>query len=230
MVRNKEKTWNISLLLPLKVKALLHSIFPSSTSVLLPVAWRAWSMGEFGQSLAVPCCHSFFLKLFLAPAWVLHRLQFFKINLLQHGSSMGCGSFGAYPPAPEWDPPQAAVWISAPVWSPPQAAGESLLWCSPSSLTLVSAGCFSHFPSLLTLLCSTLPFLKHVSPEVPPAWLTGSAVSCSGSVGAGCDPHGAAPHLVPEGPPWLPKSCPQTPDKRILTFPVTFRKIFAVRS
>lgn len=43
----------------------------------------------------------------------------------------------------------------------------------------------TFFPLPPPLLCSVLPFLKHIFPEVPPSRLWGSAVPCDGLVGAG---------------------------------------------
>lgn len=43
---------------------------------------------------------------------------------------------------------------------------------------------FHSFCSLLLFLWCFLPFLKHISPEVPPSCLRGSAIPCGESVGA----------------------------------------------
>jgi len=46
-------------------------------------------------------------------------------------------------------------------------------------------------------MCCSLPFLRHLFPEVPLPWLMGSAVPCGGSMvepaGTGRAQHGAAP-------------------------------------
>ena len=84
--------------------------------------------GGCGQFVTFRFCHSSLLTLFPAPAWgCSHGLQSFRINLLQRGLSPGHSSFKAYPPAPPWCHPWAAVWISVPAWSSPQAAGKYLL-------------------------------------------------------------------------------------------------------
>lgn len=69
-----------------------------------------------------------------------------------------------------------------------------------------SAGCRGYllcYGAVLPPLFSDfgVPFLKHVFPEAPPAWLRSSAVLCGGSVGAGCVLHRAASSLFPQRPP-----------------------------
>lgn len=74
------------------------------------------------------------------------------------------------------------------VHAPPPTSVSPLLF-----LTLISSSFFSVW--------CCLSFLKYVFPEVPPAWLKGSAVPCHGSVvqlaRASCGWHRAAPGLLP---------------------------------
>ena len=104
----------------------------------------------------------------------------------------GIQSFREYPPAL--------------AWSSPRTAGQCLLRCgllqglqenlcfstwstsSPSSSpTFMSARLFlTLFPlTPPSVMWHFLPFLKYVFPEMPPSWVSGSAVLCGGSVGGG---------------------------------------------
>lgn len=113
-----------------------------------------------------------------APLWPLHRLQFFRINLLQCGLSMSHRGILAWVPG-----------------TPPPA------------LTLVSAGLFlKQFSSLLAAFMPFLPFLKYVFLEVPLSWLRDSAVLCGGATGADCAWRGAD-HAAPQTLP-LQLPCP----------------------
>jgi len=68
------------------------------------------------------------------------------------------------------------------------AAGESLLQCRGHllpSLTLVLAGLFPpSFPVTPHCHAAFCPFLTQACPRAPPAWLRGSAMACSGAIGA----------------------------------------------
>lgn len=128
--------------------------------------------GGCGQSTTAPLCLSFlhtpspFSR--VAPS---HRLQPFRVNVLQCGLSMGRSSFRARPPAPVWSCPWAAVWIPAPAWSPPGAVEESLLGCLenllPSSFSDFG-DCRAVYHTLpLTSGCRAAfyPFLSRLSPR-----------------------------------------------------------------
>lgn len=87
-------------------------------------------------------------------------------------------------------------------WSQPPAVWASVLWCLEHLLSLFHwpAGLFHNVltSSLLLLLCNTfLPLPKYVFPEVPPAWVMGSAVSCGGLLHSQLEP--AVPDM---GHPW----------------------------
>jgi len=141
----------------------------------------------------------------LAPAWVLPTgcCSCWE-KLLQHELSTVCSSSREYPAALVWGLPGCSVDIGSGVFlsasyreipAPPQflpwAAGEPLIqhlehllpcfllrpWCSQGSHTSF----FLSFLICSSLLGSVLPFLKHLFPEVPPAWLRVSAVPCGGS-------------------------------------------------
>lgn len=119
-----------------------------------------------------------------APLWALHEL---------------ISSFRAHSPTAVWNP-QAAVRIFAPPSSSMDCRGitcfvmmsigcrrisalaPGALAPHHSSLTLVYAGLslFSRFfPH--SSVCSVLPALQYAFPMVPPSWLLGSPVPCSGS-------------------------------------------------
>jgi len=52
-----------------------------------------------------------------APVWVIDRPQLLPGVCSSVGSLRAAPSFRACSPAPEWGPPQAAMWIPAPVRS-----------------------------------------------------------------------------------------------------------------
>lgn len=87
---------------------------------------------------------------------------------------MGCSSFRMHPPALTWGLPR-----------PPWAAGESLLSCLEYVLLSFFSDLGAHkvvshiFPPPSPL---PEPFLNSLS-EVPPPWLQGLAMPCSGCVG-----------------------------------------------
>ena len=90
-----------------------------------------------------------------------------------HGLSMDGSSFGEYPPAPVWGPPQAVVWISAVAWPSPWAESDCLLWNLEHLLSILlfypwlSQDCFSHifFSSLLTACAVFCLFFNTFSPR-----------------------------------------------------------------
>lgn len=111
-----------------------HSpFFPGTSSPLhsqlLPQEAQRMGMGGCGQSMTTPLPllspHTF-------PCSTLglsHRMQSFRINLLEHELSMGHSSIREHPPAVVWCLPEAAVWISSLAWSSPWAARRYLLHC-----------------------------------------------------------------------------------------------------
>jgi len=129
-----------------------------------------------GKSITVLLCCSFLLTVF---SYFSVRLPW--AALLQETSVRS--SMASFP--------SALMWTSAPSWSSPQAAEEPLLWNPEHLLAFLSLspwclqGCFFHIVfSVLSLNSCTagfLPFAKYIYPEMPPSWLRGSAVSCSGS-------------------------------------------------
>lgn len=119
-------------------------------------------MVVYGQTITLRLCWSFLLTVFPAPAWLLPTgsrsfpncssmgsscgLQSFGRNLLQRGSSMGCG---------EGNPCLGVLSTSFP----------------PPALPLGSAGLFlTHFPLTPSLLGSVSPFLSRASPEAALQW------------------------------------------------------------
>jgi len=79
---------------------------------------------------------------------------------------------------------------------------------SSSGLGAPSVGFHSFYSLLLSLAFFTLSYIYF--PKVLPSWLMGSAVSCDGSVGAGCVGHRAAlasPHSGRPYSPQLPAPC-----------------------
>lgn len=125
--------------------------------------------------------------------WVLHRLQ----------SLWGM-------PAPAWSHPQATVPTGKYLLQhgffmghgPFRHMAHLLIFCLAIPLFLLSVPLFP--PPL------SLPFLKYVFLEVPPALLMVSAVSCGSLAelaGASCVWHGAAPHLFPQRWPLQPPCC-----------------------
>lgn len=149
--------------------------------------------------------------------------------LLQRVSSMGCSSSGNIHPLQHGVifVFSNLVQISAPAWSSPQPAMESLLWHLEQLLPFLSLSpwclhdCFSPiFFSVLSLNCHTAGFLpspKHIFPEMPTLWLTGSTVSCSGSTGVGwnwlCLAQGSLLPLLFSTAPQMAKSCHLHPAK-----------------
>lgn len=109
---------------------------------------------------------------------VIHRLQ---CGYLVHGFlSMGLREMS--PPAPR-EPP-----------------------LPPPSLMLVFILLLLTLRAFLTPLYSVefLPFLKNIFPEVPPPWLSSSAVSCGRSVGDGWNQLGMTLSIM--GPPLTPET------------------------
>lgn len=84
----------------------------------------------------------------------------------------------------------------APLWGASWAAGDV---CSHVVSSLSCRGYLLCHGAVPPPLFSDFgaPVLKYVFPEVSLAWLRGSAVFCSGSVGADCVPHGLFPLLQP---------------------------------
>lgn len=99
---------------------------------------------------------------------------------------MGFSPCKKYSPALAQCPPQAEVYTS----SPPRCFhGLQTNPCSDASRTfypcifsgLGTHRAVSHFFLTPHCLYNTLPFLKYICLEAPPAWLRGSAVPCNGS-------------------------------------------------
>lgn len=93
---------------------------------------------------------------------------------------------------------------------PPWAVGEPLLQHLEHFLPVLliwpwhQLGCFSLCFSLLPCLSSILaflPFLKYAFPKLPPSWMRGSAVSCSGSLGGRQLCLAQVSGLLPQRPP-----------------------------
>lgn len=142
--------------------------------------------GGCSQLITAPLCSSFLLT--FLPFCILHRLQSFRVNLLQCALlSAGQCSLRAYSPAL--------------MWGPQQAAGKYLFHHGP--LNLQQANLLQHLGHLLPLpllrpwdlqdsfshmyfLCPhrlrILFFLKCVFSEVPPVLMTGSAAPWGGSM------------------------------------------------
>lgn len=113
-------------------------------------------------------------------------------NLLQHGFFTGGNTFRKYSPTFVWGPLQVAMYIFVMMYLSLWDAEEPLLWHPEHFLPLLlhwpqcSQGCFSY-PFFLAPYyhAAFLPLLKYTSPKEPPPCLRGSAMSCSGWVGAG---------------------------------------------
>lgn len=164
------------------------TLLPSSTTTLCSICDT--DNEGYDQFITVPLCHSFlltlspcsnadpchgslFFKKICSCMSPLHGLQSFRVSLLQHGFSMGCSSFRAYPLA-VFSGMVLSIGlhgISALVSGVPPL---------PPSPTLVLKGLFL----LLFLphsLSSVLPFLKYITTKTPPFSLIVSAMSCGGS-------------------------------------------------
>jgi len=124
------------------------------------------------------------------------------------GSPRAAASFRAHLPVLAWGPLQAAVWISALLWSSPAPGVPPPLFLP----TLVFKLLFLTFTFLSSsLVWHFLPFLKYFFPEAPSSWLWGSAMLCSGPLGAGWNwlcPACGSPGLPSQRP-----SCSPPPPK-----------------
>lgn len=130
--------------------------------------------------------------------WLIHSgfslslLPSHALPLLQHGLSLGSS-------------PSGYIHLLQHGVIRGLQCGYLFQWCGTPPLPLTLVFCrFSVF----------LPFLEYVFPEVAPAWPRGSAVSCSGSVGAGWNwpcPAQGSPH------PLLTEAILQAPSANILT-------------
>lgn len=124
----------------------LNVFIPDSSSVS-----GAGGMGNGSLSITVPSCRSFLLTLFLCCCvGPLHGLQPFRINLLQHGTSMGISCSK-----------ENLLWCEL-------SAGESFFRKYPAcSGVLVSPG-FRELPplswSFLSMGSSLFQWLEHLLP------------------------------------------------------------------